>query len=60
MTHNVTGPWALEAVKRLEVPMEDSILVNTICPPEAWVDLMQRYFETLAASEATLVSEEEV
>jgi hypothetical protein len=60
MTHNVTGLWTLEAVKRLEVAMEDYILADTVGTPEAWGDLMKRYVDTLAAGEATPVPEEEV
>jgi hypothetical protein len=60
MTHHVTGLWALEAVKRLEVTMEDAIVVETVGPPEVWVDVMQRYGDTLAAGEAKPVPEEEV
>jgi len=59
MTHHVAGLWALEAVKRLEVAMEDAIVVETVGPPEAWADLMKRYGDTLAAGEATPVHEEE-
>jgi hypothetical protein len=39
-THQVTGLWALEAVKRLEVVREDAIVVETVGTPEAWVDVM--------------------
>ena len=60
MTHHVAGLWALEAVKRLEVAMEDAIVVETVGPPEAWTDLMKRYCDTLAAGEATPAHEEEV
>ena len=60
MTHHVTSLWALEAVKRLEVTMEDAIVVETISTPEVWVDVMQRYGDTLAAGEAKLVPKEEV
>jgi hypothetical protein len=60
MTHHVTGLWALEAVKRLEVAMEDAIVVETVGTPEVWVDVMQRYGDTLAAGEAKPVPEEEV
>jgi hypothetical protein len=60
MTHHVTGLWALDSVKRLEVAREDVIVVETVCTPEAWVDLMQRYGDTLAAGEAKPVPEEEV
>jgi hypothetical protein len=60
MTHHVTGLRALEAVKRLEVAMEDAIVVETVGTPEVWVDVMQRYGDTLAAGEAKPVPEEEV
>ena len=42
MTHHVAGLWALEAVKRLEVAMEDAIVVETVGPPEAWAEVMKR------------------
>jgi hypothetical protein len=32
MTHHVTGLWALEAVKRLEVAMEDSSVTGEAKP----------------------------
>lgn len=60
MTHHITGLWALEAVKRLEVAMEDDIVVETVDTLEAWADLMKRYGDTLAAGEAKPVHEEEV
>jgi hypothetical protein len=60
MTHNVTGLWALEAVKRLEVAIGDPFLVDTVCTSKAWVDVMKRYFDTLAAGEVKPVPEEEV
>ena len=60
MTHHGTGLWALEAVKRLEVAMEDDIVVETVDTPEAWADVMKRYGDTLAAGEAKPVHEEEV
>jgi hypothetical protein len=60
MTHHITGLWALEAVKRLKVAMEDDIVVETVDTPEAWADLMKRYGDTLAAGEAKPVHEEEV
>ncbi len=60
MMHHVAGLWALEAVKRLEVAMEDSIVVDTVGTPEAWADLMKRHGDTLAAGEAKPVHEEEV
>jgi len=60
MTDHVTVLWALDSVKRLEVAREDAIVVETVCAPEAWVDVMQRYGDTLAAGEATPVPEEEV
>ena len=60
MTHHVAGLWALEAVKRLEVAMEDAIVVETVGTPEAWTDFMKRYCDTLAAGEAKPVHEEEV
>jgi hypothetical protein len=40
ITHYVTGLWMLEAVTRLEVAMADTIVVETVGPPEAWVDAM--------------------
>jgi hypothetical protein len=39
--------------------MEVSIGVDTVGTPEAWVDVMQRYGEMLAAGEATPVPKEE-
>ena len=60
LTHHVAGLWALEAVKRLEVAMEDAIVVEAVATPEAWADLIKRYCDTLAAGEATPVPEEEV
>jgi len=60
MTHNVTGLWTLEAVKRLEVAMEDYILADTVGTPEAWANFMKRYGDTLAAGGAKPVHEEEV
>ena len=58
-THHGTSLWALEAVKRLEVAMEDAIVVETVGTPEAWGDVMQRSGATRAAGEATPVPEEE-
>ena len=59
MTHHVAGLGGLEAVRRLEVAMEDSIIVEAVGIPEAWADCMQRYVDTLAAGEAKPVHEEE-
>lgn len=58
MTHHVL--WALDAVKRLEVAMEDFIVVETVGTPESWADFMKRYCDILAAGEAKPVHEEEV
>jgi hypothetical protein len=60
LTHHGTGLWALAAVTRLEVAMADAVVVETVCTPEAWVDVMQRYGDTLAAGEAKPAPEEEV
>jgi len=60
MTHHVASLWALEAVKRLEVAMEEAIVMETVGTPEAWADCMKRYGDTLATGEATPVHEEEV
>jgi hypothetical protein len=60
MTHNVAGMWAPEAIKRLEVAMEDAIVVETVGTPEAWANFMKRYGDTLAAGGAKPVHEEEV
>jgi hypothetical protein len=60
MTHHVAGLWALEAVTRLEVAMDDAMFVDTVWTPETWVALMKRSCDTLAAGEAKPVPEEEV
>jgi len=60
MTHYGTGLWALEAVKRLEVAREDAMVVEAVCTPEAWGDVITREVDMLAAGEATPVAEEEV
>jgi hypothetical protein len=52
--------WAPEAVKRLEVAIEGTVFVDTVCTPEAWIGMMKRYVERLAADEAEPVPEEEV
>ena len=40
--------------------MEDAIFVETVWTPEAWVDVMQWYFDMLAAGETQPVPEEVV
>jgi hypothetical protein len=60
MTHHVAGLRALNAVRRQEVVMEDSMVVETVATPEAWADWMPRYVNTLAAGEAKPGHEEEV
>jgi hypothetical protein len=60
MTHHVTGLWALDSVERPQAARENFLVVETVCTPKAWVALMQRYGDTLAAGEATPVPEEEV
>ena len=60
MTHHGTSLWALDAVKRLEVAMADASVEETVCPPEAWGDVVKRYGDTLAVDEAQPVPEEEV
>ena len=59
MTDHVAGLWALAAVKRLEVAMEDAIVMETVGTPRAWADFMKQYCDTFAAGEATPVPEEE-
>jgi hypothetical protein len=56
---HVATLWALEAVKRLEVAMEDAIVVETISIPEVWADFVKRYCDILATGEAKSVHEEE-
>jgi len=51
--------WACEAVKRLEVAMEDAIVVETGGTPEG-ADFMKWYGAILAAGDAKPVHEEEV
>jgi hypothetical protein len=60
MTHHIAGLRALAAVRRQEVVMEDSMVVETVATPEAWTDWMPRYVDTLAAGAAMPGHEEKV